>query len=67
MEEIQLDSVTVALIVDNTAFLLDHRREPYRYIGRVWIDHTGAWNVQYAPGETYLPINEMLPHLGYEV
>ena len=40
--------------------------------GEVSIDHTGAWKVQYAAAknnphdkEGYLPINEVLPLLGY--
>ena len=39
--------------------------------GRVWIDHTGAWNTEYNTERdgkqktTYLPINEVLPLIGY--
>jgi hypothetical protein len=40
-----------------------------KYIGRVWIDHTGAWNAEHGivNGRKvgYLPINTALKFLGY--
>ena len=36
-----------------------------RLLGTIWIDYTGAWNVQYEPNNTYLPINYVLKLLNY--
>lgn len=32
-------------------------------LGSVWIDETGAWNVDYEDGVKYLPINDALKYL----
>ncbi len=41
------------------------------YIGRVWIDHTDAWSVDWADNRErctgHMPTNAVLPHLGYHV
>lgn len=64
--------------VRKEAFIYDHRLGAIQRFergiqGRVWLDHTGAWNAEYATGKdekdeaTYLPINEVLPLIGYKV
>ena len=42
-----------------------HKNHRGRKLGVIWIDHTGAWNVQYEPNNTYLPINYVLKLLNY--
>jgi len=34
-------------------------------LGTIWIDHTNAWNVEFEPGNTYLPTNWVLGLLNY--
>lgn len=61
-----------------TAFVFDRREVAQDAFergiqGKIWIDHTGAWNVEYAKSKTenykatYLPINEVLPLIGYKI
>lgn len=37
-----------------------------KYLGSIWIDVSGAWNVSYAHRSGYLPTNEVLFLLGYK-
>jgi hypothetical protein len=36
-----------------------------QYLGRVWIDHTNAWNVEFEGRVGYIPIKPALRCLGY--
>lgn len=77
--KIELSDIYYAMVskVWKKAFVYDHRKDIAEkfdrgVIGLIWLDHTGAWNVEYAISmdgkdkTTYLPINDVLPLIGYK-